>query len=114
MGRVRDFEVAAHRYIQHLVATISVSLDGLKVVIDCANGAAYSVGPLALHAAGAEVIGIHVEPNGVNINADCGSTHPDDLQAAVVAHGAHIGFALDGDADRCLAVDAAGRGLLRP
>ena len=109
VGRVRDFEVAAHRYIQHLVATISVSLDGLKVVIDCANGAAYSVGPLALHAAGAEVIGIHVEPNGVNINAGCGSTHPDDLQAAVVAHGAHIGFALDGDADRCLAVDAAGR-----
>ena len=111
VGRVRDFEAAAHRYVQHLVETISVSLDGLKVVIDCANGAAYSVGPQALRAAGAEVIGIHVEPNGVNINADCGSTHPDDLQAAVVAHGAHIGFALDGDADRCLAADATG-GLL--
>jgi phosphoglucosamine mutase len=109
VGRVRDFEAAAHNYIKHLVETISVSLDGLKVVIDCANGAAYSVGPLALRAAGVEVIGIHVEPNGVNINAGCGSTHPDDLQAAVVAHGAHIGFALDGDADRCLAVDATGR-----
>jgi phosphoglucosamine mutase len=109
VGRVRDFEAASHRYAQHLVDTISVSLDGLKVVIDCANGAAYSVGPQALRTAGAEVIGIHVEPNGVNINADCGSTHPDDLEAAVVAHGAHIGFALDGDADRCLAVDATGR-----
>ena len=109
VGRVRDFEAAAQRYVQHLVETISVTLDGLKVVIDCANGAAYSVGPQAMRTAGAEVIGIHVEPNGVNINADCGSTHPDDLQAAVVAHGAHIGFALDGDADRCLAVDATGR-----
>jgi phosphoglucosamine mutase len=109
VGRVRDFEEAAHRYVQHLVGTISARLDGLKVVIDCANGAAYSVGPQALRNAGAEVIGIHVEPNGVNINADCGSTHPGDLQAAVVAHGAQVGFALDGDADRCLAVDGSGR-----
>jgi phosphoglucosamine mutase len=109
VGRVRDFETAAHRYVQHLVDTISVRLDGLKVVMDCANGAAYSVGPRALRIAGAEVIGIHVEPNGVNINADCGSTHPEDLQSAVVAHGAHVGFALDGDADRCLAVDDGGR-----
>ena len=109
VGRVRNYDAAAHRYIQHLVATISVSLDGLKVVMDCANGAAYSVGPQALQTAGAEVIGIHVDPDGVNINQNCGSTHPDDLQAAVVAHGADIGFAVDGDADRCLAVDDNGR-----
>jgi phosphoglucosamine mutase len=109
VGRVRDFQMAARHYVQHLVDTISVTLDGLKVVIDCANGAAYSVGPQALRAAGAEVIGIHVEPNGLNINAECGSTHPEGLQSAVVAHAAQVGFALDGDADRCLAVDASGR-----
>jgi phosphoglucosamine mutase len=109
VGRVHDYDAAAHRYIQHLVATISKSLDGLKVVMDCANGAAYSVGPQALRTAGAEVIGIHAEPDGVNINDNCGSTHPEDLQAAVVAHGADIGFAVDGDADRCLAVDDCGR-----
>jgi phosphoglucosamine mutase len=109
VGRVRDYDAAAHRYVQHLVGTISVPLNGLKVVMDCANGAAYSIGPQALRTAGAEVLGIHVEPDGVNINDDCGSTHPEDLQAAVVAHGADIGFAVDGDADRCLAVDDSGR-----
>jgi phosphoglucosamine mutase len=109
VGRIRDYDAAADRYVQHLAATISVPLDGLKVVIDCANGAAYSVGPQALRTAGADVIGIHVEPDGANINDECGSTHPEDLQAAVVARGAAIGFALDGDADRCLAVDNSGR-----
>ena len=86
-----------------------VSLDGLKVVVDCANGAAYLAAPAALRGPGAEVIRIGAEPDGININDDCGSTHLDSLRAAVVEHGADLGIALDGDADRCLAVDAAGR-----
>jgi phosphoglucosamine mutase len=86
-----------------------VSLEGIKVVIDCANGAAFVAGPAAFEAQGAEVVRIHAEPDGLNINRDCGSTHMDSLRAAVVEHGADLGIALDGDADRCLAVDATGR-----
>jgi phosphoglucosamine mutase len=78
------------------------------VVVDCAHGAASSVGPAAYRAAGAEVVELHADPDGLNINDGCGSTHPEDLQAAVLAHGADLGIAHDGDADRCLAVDAAG------
>ena len=81
---------------------------GLKVVLDCAEGAAHAAGPRALEDAGATVIAIHADPDGLNINDNCGSTHLGDLQKAVVEHGAHAGFALDGDADRCLAVDADG------
>jgi phosphoglucosamine mutase len=84
-------------------------LDGLRVVVDCANGAASDVGPGILRALGAEPTVLHDEPDGTNINAGCGSTHPADLQRAVVATGAHVGIALDGDADRALAVDAEGR-----
>jgi phosphoglucosamine mutase len=84
-------------------------LTGLRVVLDCANGAASALGPEVLRRLGAEVRAIHCEPDGVNINAGCGSTHPEDLQAAVLDQGADVGIALDGDADRALAVDAAGR-----
>ena len=84
-------------------------LDGLRVVLDCANGAASTVGPLVLRALGAEVAVLHAEPDGTNINAGCGSTHPADLQRAVMDLGAAAGIALDGDADRTLAVDGQGR-----
>ena len=86
-----------------------VSLDGITVVVDCANGAAYQTGPAAFESQGAKVIRIHAEPDGTNINLNAGSTHMDALRSAVLEHGADLGIALDGDADRCLAVDATGR-----
>ena len=88
--------------------TLDRPLAGLKVVVDCANGAATEAAPMALRAAGAEVVVIGAEPDGLNINEGCGSTHLAPLQAAVVEHGADAGIALDGDADRCLAVDHEG------
>jgi phosphoglucosamine mutase len=108
VGRISDYAAAVDEYAAHLTATTSTPLRGLKVVLDCAHGAAYVAGPLALREAGAEVVAISAEPDGRNINDGCGSTHLAPLQAAVVAHGADAGFALDGDADRCLAVDASG------
>ncbi|OLT41308.1 phosphoglucosamine mutase [Saccharomonospora sp. CUA-673] len=108
IGRVRDAEDALGRYVAHLVAATPHSLAGLKVVVDCANGAASWAAPEAYRQAGAEVVAIHAEPDGVNINEGCGSTHPETLQAAVVEHGADLGIAHDGDADRCLAVDGEG------
>ncbi len=108
IGRVTPYATPVEEYVDHLVATIHRPLAGLKVVLDCAHGAAYEAGPLALTRAGAEVIAIGVEPDGLNINDGCGSTHLGPLREAVLAHGADAGFALDGDADRCLAVDAEG------
>ena len=108
VGRVSTYETAVEEYAAHLESTISHPLVGLKVVLDCAEGAAHAAGPRALEDAGATVIAIHADPDGLNINDNCGSTHLGDLQKAVVEHGAHAGFALDGDADRCLAVDADG------
>jgi phosphoglucosamine mutase len=108
VGRVRAHETAVDEYAAHLDSTVDHPLHGLKVVLDCAHGAAYLAGPKALRDAGADVVTICAEPDGLNINEACGSTHLDVLQKAVVEHGADIGFALDGDADRCLAVDAAG------
>ena len=108
VGRVGDSHSGVAAYVAHLVETVPHRLDGLKVVLDCANGAAYEVGPDTFHELGAQVVTIHAEPDGLNINDGCGSTHLQDLQAAVVEHGADAGFAFDGDADRCLAVDAAG------
>ncbi|MGN2641563.1 phosphoglucosamine mutase [Nocardia takedensis] len=96
------------RYVEHLVEATGQDLAGLTVVLDCANGAASEVGPAALREAGATVIAINAEPDGLNINDGCGSTHLEQVRAAVVEHGADLGLALDGDADRCLAVDAAG------
>lgn len=109
IGRALDAADALERYLQHVRAAAPVGLDGLTVVVDCANGAAWAAAPQAYRAAGARVIPIHAEPNGLNINDGCGSTHLDQLQAAVIAHGADLGLAHDGDADRCLAVDAAGQ-----
>lgn len=97
------------RYEQAIVASLGGrTLDGLRVVIDCANGASSEVAPRVLAALGAEVEVLHASPDGRNINASCGSTHPGDLRAAVVASGAAVGLAFDGDADRVLAVDEAG------
>ncbi|RSN71665.1 phosphoglucosamine mutase [Actinomadura sp. WAC 06369] len=108
VGRVRDAHGAVEQYVAHLVASVPVSLDGLRVVVDCANGASCDVAPEALRRAGAEVFTIGTAPDGLNINAGCGSTHLDALRAAVREHGADAGIANDGDADRCLAVTAAG------
>jgi phosphoglucosamine mutase len=110
IGRARRVDDARGRYIHFAKSTFPehLRLDGLKIVVDCANGAAYAVAPSALWELGAEVIAIGVEPNGLNINRDCGSTAPQTLQEAVVASGAHIGIALDGDADRLIVVDEAG------
>lgn len=111
VGRVRDDPSLTEAYIAHLVASLDnpVSLDGITVVVDCANGAAYQTAPAAFESQGAKVIRIHAEPDGTNINENAGSTHMDTLRATVVDHGADLGIALDGDADRCLAVDATGR-----
>lgn len=109
VGRVLDAEDALDRYLRHASKAVTTRLEGLTVVVDCAHGAASSAAPRAYRAAGANVIAINAEPNGLNINEGCGSTHMDVLQAAVVEHGADLGLAHDGDADRCLAVDAAGR-----
>jgi phosphoglucosamine mutase len=108
VGRVTPYATPVREYVDHLVSTLSRPLDGIKVVLDCAHGAASEAGPMALRAAGAEVIAINAEPDGLNINDGCGSTHLGPLQAAVLEHGADAGFALDGDADRCLAVDGSG------
>jgi len=109
VGRVRDLPEATGRYVDHLVATVPRRLDGLSVVVDCAHGAASAAAPAAYRAAGAEVVAIGAAPDGLNINDGCGSTHPAGLMAAVRAHRADVGLAHDGDADRCLAVDADGR-----
>jgi len=108
VGRVSAHATAIDEYAAHLVGTVVHDLSGLRVVLDCAQGAASVAGPKALRDAGAEVIAICAEPDGLNINDGCGSTHLEVLQKAVVEHGADVGFAVDGDADRCLAVDAAG------
>lgn len=109
IGRVLDAEDALDRYLRHASKAVTTRLEGLTVVVDCAHGAASIAAPRAYRAAGANVIAINAEPNGLNINDGCGSTHMEVLQAAVVEHGADLGLAHDGDADRCLAVDAAGR-----
>ena len=107
IGRVHDLLDGAEHYLEHLVAATPHRLDGLTVVVDCANGAASAVVD-AYTRAGARAIVINSEPDGININLECGSTHLDPLRAAVLEHRADLGIAHDGDADRCLAVDAAG------
>jgi phosphoglucosamine mutase len=109
IGRVHELLDGAEHYIKHLVASTPHPLAGVKVVVDCAHGAASEVAPVAYREAGAEVIVLNAEPDGHNINDNCGSTHMDQVRAAVVEHGASLGIAHDGDADRCLAVDAAGQ-----
>jgi len=108
VGRIGDSYSGVDTYERHLVNSSPVRLDGLRIVLDCANGSAHRVGPEVFQALGATVTAIHDLPDGLNINENCGSTHLGDLQAAVVADGADAGFAFDGDADRCLAVDGTG------
>ncbi|SDF66955.1 phosphoglucosamine mutase [Lentzea fradiae] len=108
IGRVRDVPDAETQYVEHLLKVTPHRLDGLKVVVDCANGAASVAAPDAYRRAGAEVVAINASPDGLNINDGCGSTHIDVVAAAVREHGADLGIAHDGDADRCLAVDAEG------
>ena len=109
IGRVlEESSDALQHYLDHLSEAMPRSLVGIKVVVDCANGAASRATPLAYEAAGAEVVAIHNKPNAYNINDNCGSTHIEQVRRAVLDHGADLGLAHDGDADRCLAVDAEG------
>jgi phosphoglucosamine mutase len=108
VGRVTDYDEGFDRYVDHLTGVLPNRLDGLTVVLDEAHGAASRVSPEAFTRAGATVVTIGAEPDGLNINDGYGSTHLDKLRAAVVEHGAHLGIAHDGDADRCLAVDHEG------
>jgi phosphoglucosamine mutase len=108
VGRVINGDQLVDKYIEHLLSTIDVSLNGLKVVVDCANGASSFTAPAALSRAGAEVIAIANTPDGWNINDGVGSTHLEFLRSAVLKNGADVGIAHDGDADRCLAIDATG------
>jgi phosphoglucosamine mutase len=111
IGRARRIDDGLGRYVEYAKTTFPGhgQLSGLKVVIDCANGAAYKAAPQALWELGAEVVPVGVTPNGLNINDHCGSTHPDTAAGAVVAHGADIGICLDGDADRVIIIDEHGQ-----
>ena len=110
LGKAQRVEDAAGRYIEFCKSTIplSLTLKGLKIVVDCANGATYHVAPSVFHELGAEVTAIGVSPDGLNINLECGSTHPEQLQKMVRELGADVGIALDGDGDRVLMVDNSG------
>ncbi|BDH08325.1 phosphoglucosamine mutase [Streptomyces seoulensis] len=108
VGRVRDYEAGSETYVSHLLSVLPNRLEGLKIVLDEAHGAAAGVSPEAFTRAGATIVTIGAEPDGLNINDGCGSTHLGLLKAAVLEHGADLGIAHDGDADRCLAVDHTG------
>jgi phosphoglucosamine mutase len=110
LGKARRIDDAAGRYIEFCKATLPLgtSLSGLRVVLDCAHGATYHIAPKVFAELGAEVVAIGVSPDGFNINADCGSTHPEALRQAVLEHGAHMGIAFDGDGDRVVMVDETG------
>jgi phosphoglucosamine mutase len=108
IGRVRDIPEAARRYMTHLLRATPHSLAGIRMVVDCANGAASGIAARVYHDAGAEVVTLHAQPDGLNINDRCGCVHLDGLRKAVLDQGAAVGIAHDGDADRCLAVDATG------
>jgi phosphoglucosamine mutase len=111
LGRAKRLEDAQGRYIEYVKTTFprGLRLDGLKIVVDCANGAAYKVAPTVFWELGAEVISVGVKPDGFNINKQCGSLHPEELCALVKQHDAHLGIALDGDADRVLICDETGK-----
>ena len=113
LGRARRLDDAEGRYIEFVKATFprGLRLEGLRIVVDCANGAAYRIAPAVLWELGADVIPIAVDPDGFNINQGCGAAHPDALRSQVVAHGAHLGIALDGDADRLQMVDETGHSI---
>lgn len=111
LGRASRLDDAIGRYVEFVKGTSpnGLRLDGLKIVVDCANGAAYKVAPTVLWEMGAEVVPVAVTPDGCNINAKCGAAHPEMMCEAVVAHGADVGIALDGDADRLIMADEQGR-----
>ena len=111
LGKARRIEDATGRYVEYCKGTVTYGtrFDGLKIVVDCANGATYRIAPDVFRELGAEVIALNHKPDGLNINLDCGSTHPEGLCRAVVAHGADLGVAFDGDGDRVLMVDHEGR-----
>ncbi|MCB1908664.1 MAG: phosphoglucosamine mutase [Rhodocyclaceae bacterium] len=111
LGKARRIEDAAGRYIEFCKSTFPNELDlrGLRIALDCANGAAYHIAPRVFHELGGEVVTVGVEPNGLNINAEVGATRPEVLQAAVLQHRADVGIALDGDGDRVVMVDQRGR-----
>ena len=108
IGRLRERHELLDHYVDHLAGTVTTSLDGLRVVVDCANGSASPVSPALLKRLGCDVIAINAAPDGLNINEGCGSTYPEVVAAAVVEHGADIGLAHDGDADRLIAADHTG------
>lgn len=108
IGRVYQDTTAAQRYLQYILATVPYQLTGLRIVLDCAHGAASQLAPQAFAALGADVITVNNCPNGLNINDNCGSMHPEVLMAEVLKHRADFGFTFDGDADRVLAVDGNG------
>jgi phosphoglucosamine mutase len=108
VGRATAIDAAGDRYVEHLCKAVRVDLSGFRMIVDCANGAASEVGPRLLERCAAEVESIHASPDGININEACGATHPESLQAAVRRRGAHLGIALDGDADRLILVDETG------
>lgn len=108
VGRGRRDAGGADAYLAYLQSTVEQRFDGMKVVLDCAHGAASSLAPRLLREMGADVVGLAAQPDGLNINQDCGSTHPEALQQAVVEHGAALGLSFDGDADRLIAVDEKG------
>jgi phosphoglucosamine mutase len=108
VGTAYPFDGALDVYIDHLLSAIEAPLSGLKIVLDCAHGAAWQAGPRVFREAGADVVGLHTEPDGARINVECGSTSPEELGRRVVAEGADMGLAFDGDADRVLAVDERG------
>jgi phosphoglucosamine mutase len=108
VGTVEDLADAEDLYVEHLLDCVNYDLEGYRVALDCANGAAYRVGPMAFAALGAAVETLAIEPDGMNINKDCGSTHPELIARVVREWSADMGFALDGDADRCICVDDSG------
>jgi phosphoglucosamine mutase len=109
IGKKVEIDHAVHGYIDFLKKTVDVNLRGLKIAVDCANGASYIAAPSVLADLGAEIVIINNKPDGKNINVKCGSTHPEDLQKLVVESGANVGLAFDGDADRLIAVDNRGQ-----
>ncbi|MBQ2876183.1 MAG: phosphoglucosamine mutase [Clostridia bacterium] len=108
IGRITDFTAGRHRYIGYLISLVSHSQKSLRIGIDCANGASWSIAPAVFNALGAEIYTVGCEPDGVNINRGVGSTHIDNLISLVKKNRLDVGFAFDGDADRCIAVDASG------
>lgn len=108
LGELLVDNESKYKYLEYLKTTVNNRFDGLKIVLDCANGAAYELAPKLFRELGADVITIGAEPNGLNINDHCGSTHPEKLVEAVLQHGADLGLAFDGDADRLIAIDAKG------